>query len=77
MDAIFITPDDISVIAESIAIYTFCAIFAALFLISAIRFVFFLFVPNSEIDELIRKRNDLISEIARLQDKKIKLLESE
>ncbi|PXA73730.1 MULTISPECIES: hypothetical protein [Vibrio] len=77
MEAVLITPEDISVIAESIAIYTFCAIFAALFLISAIRFVFILFVPNSEIDELIQKRNDLISEIARLQDKKIKLLESE
>lgn len=77
MEAILITPEDISVIAESIAIYTFCAIFAALFLISAIRFVFILFVPDSEIDELIQKRNDLIFEIARLQDKKIKLLEIE
>lgn len=77
MEAVLITPEDISVIAESIAIYTFCAIFAALFLLSAIKFLFIYFVPDAEIEELSQKRNDLISEISRLQDKKIKLLESE
>ncbi|EKO3769637.1 hypothetical protein MRL64_16160 [bacterium 19MO02SH05] len=77
MDAVLLTPYEINLIAESIAIYTFCAIFAALFLLSAIKFVFIQFVPNSEIEALSQKRNDLISEISRLQDKKIKLLESE
>ncbi|MEH0091997.1 hypothetical protein V6235_02975 [Vibrio metschnikovii] len=77
MDAVLLTAYEINLIAESIAIYTFCAIFAALFLLSAIKFLFIYFVPDAEIEELSQKRNDLISEISRLQDKKIKLLERE